>query len=406
MSADKTLSVAQSLYEKKLISYPRTVSRHIPADMVRYIPSLLRMILRMEPFARLADRFDPLRPSNRSVDSAKATDHYALVITGDYPRKLTPDEERVYHLIAGRMLEAFGQRCERDTMLIEAECSGLLLRSRSLEIISAGWRSIYNHPEEREDDGIHDSHVDFTEGETLTVAGHSIGRYNTQPKPLYTEATLLSAMEAAGVCGVGAPDNRAAVIETLLKRGYIERSGKSLVPTEKGLYVYNEVKDMRIADAVLMGSWEESLAAIERGEMDVDTFMQATTDFTRQITKEVLSIPALRLPADALTCPKCGAGSVLIRHRLAKCDNETCGFVLFRKFLNRELTDEQMCGLVKSRKTKLIKGFEGKAGKTFDARLKLDKNFNVALDIPENKPKPKTKSKTKSSKNVSKSKHK
>ena len=395
MSAEQTLTAAQSLYEKKLISYPRTGSRYIPPDIVPQIPSLLRMILRMDKFAHLYDSIDPLRTSRRSVDASKVTDHHALLITGDYSREtLTENEQRVYDLICGRMLEAFGPRCEKDTLLIEATIDGMIFHSRSTETVSAGWREVYNRPEEPgdEDDDIGAAGIEYVEGETLPVMGHSLAGRKTRPKPLYTEATLLSAMESAGKdipdekareamkdCGLGTPATRAAIIETLFRREYMERSGKSLIPTEKGLYIYKAVKDMRIADPQLTGDWERSLAMIERGEMEPDSFLEAIKIYTRQVTKEVLSLKFPQFGGSGIPCPKCGNGRILIRHKVAKCDNEKCGLVVFRRFLNRELTDQHIEQLFSSGMTKLIKGFKGKRDASFDARLTFDKNFNVVF---------------------------
>jgi DNA topoisomerase-3 len=403
MSAEQTLNAAQSLYEKKLISYPRTGSRYIPADVMPGIPSLLRMILRMETFAHLYDRIDPLRTTRRSVDGSKVTDHHALIITGDYVvGELTANEQQVYDIICGRMLEAFGPRCEKDTLSIEATIDDRLFRSRSVKTVSAGWHAVYNRPEEPggEDDDIGATGVEYAEGETLTVMGHSLAKGKTCPKPLYTEATLLAAMETAGKqvtdekareammeSGLGTPATRAATIETLLKREYIERSGKSLIPTERGIALYKAIKDMRIADVALTGSWEKSLADIERGGMKPETFMNAIAIYTRQITAEVLSLDLKQPPAEAIPCPKCGNGRMTIRHKIAKCDNDKCGLVVFRRFLNKELTDQHIKQLLKSGKTRLIQGFEGKAGKTFDACLAFDKNFNLTFKFPNDKPK-------------------
>jgi DNA topoisomerase-3 len=407
MSAEQTLNAAQSLYEKKLISYPRTGSRYIPQDVWPQIPSLLGMILRMDGFSRLSGVIDPLRTSRRSVDDSKVTDHHALIITGNYVREtLTQNEQRVYYLICGRMLEAFGPRCEKDTLLIEATIGDMLFRSRSVEVVSAGWRGVYNRPEERgeEDDDIGAAGFEPVEDETLAVMGHSLVKLKTRPKPLYTEATLLSAMEVAGKsvidekareamkdCGLGTPATRAAIIETLLNREYVERSGKSLIPTGRGLAIYEAIRHLRIADVELTGTWEKALADIERGEagdMTPETFMNAITIYTKQVTEEVLSLD-LKRPSGAsgevIPCPKCAGGRMVIRHRLAKCDDDKCGLAVFRKFLNVELTDHQLEQLLRSGSTKPITGFKGKKDKTFDAALTFDKNFNITFDFPENK---------------------
>ena len=435
MSAEGTLNAAQSLYEKKLISYPRTGSRHITPDILPGIPSLLRMALRMERFAHLADGYDTLKIHRRPVDAAKVTDHHALLFTGDYAGELSTEEKNVYHLIAGRMLEAFAPRCEKESLTVEADVDGLLFRSRTVTVTDAGWRGVWNEPEEPEDAATDEATAtgEFIEGETLPLDGGSLATRKTQPRPLLTEASLLGAMEmpcqrgqserssamssAAGIrrsqlagkdivdqqareamrdCGIGTPATRASIIETLFRREYIERSGKSLVPTERGLYVYQAVKDMRIADAELTGSWEKSLAAIEKGAMSPDTFMESIVIYTRQITREVQSLRIPRQSPELPLCPKCRTGGVAIRHKLAKCDNPECGLVVFRRFLNKELSDDNIRQLLSKRKTRLIEGFEGKRGKPFDARLKFDKNYNLVFDFPDDKKKPAKKATAKS----------
>jgi DNA topoisomerase-3 len=193
------------------------------------------------------------------------------------------------------------------------------------------------------------------------------------------------AREAMRESGLGTPATRAAIIETLLRREYIERSGKSLIPTERGLAVYESVRNLRIADVELTGTWEKSLADIERGDMSPETFMTAIGIYTKQVTEEVLSLDIKRSQAKAIPCPKCGNGRMVVRHRLAKCDNAGCGLVVYRRFLNMELTDEQLEQLLSTGSTEPIRGFKGKSGKTFDAALAFDKNFNLTFRFPSRK---------------------
>lgn len=397
LSAEKTLEIAQSLYEKKLISYPRTSSRYIPEDVFREIPSLLRMVLRMEQFKHLTEEYDIMKIPKKSVNDKKITDHHALIITGDYPRELSGLEKTVYHMIAGRMLEAFGSRCEKESLLLEASFEDLLFRSHSLKILSPGWRNVFNRSEDKEEDEKEsdEGYAEFEEGENVKVGGHSLVQKKTMPKPLYTEATLLTTMETAGKQiadetlreamkeqGLGTPATRAAIISTLFKREYIERAGKSLVPTEKGLFIYDAVKDMRIADVEMTGNWEKTLSNIEHRAASPETFMTAIGIYTRQVTQEVLSLRFPESLSGTITCPKCGTGKVIIRQKLAKCDNEKCGLLVFRKFLNKELTDQHIEQLFSSGSTKLIKGFKGKKGNTFDAKLVFDKEYNLIFEFP------------------------
>ena len=396
-SAEKTLEVAQGLYEKKLISYPRTGSRYIPEDVFREIPSLLHMALRMEQFSHFSDGIDTLKIAKKSVDDKKVTDHHALIITGNYPQELSETESKVYHMIAGRMLEAFAPKCEKESLLMEATFNDLLFRSRSQKILSPGWRNVFSRSEDKDDDekDSDEGCAEFEEGENVTVGGNSLAQKKTMPKPLYTEAALLTAMETAGKSiadealreamkeqGLGTPATRAAIISTLFKREYIERSGKSLIPTERGLFIYDAVKDMRVADVEMTGNWEKTLSDIEHRAIAPDSFMKAIEVYTKQVAKEVISIKFPQLSAGTITCPKCGSGKVIIRHKLAKCDNEKCGLLVFRKFLNKELTDQHMEQLFASGSTKLIKGFKGKKGNTFDAMLIFDANHNITFSFP------------------------
>jgi DNA topoisomerase-3 len=402
--AGKTEETARSLYRKKLISFPGTSCRHIPEEMFREIPSLLRMVLRMDRFKHLEERTDTLRPAGNPVNGRRITGHPAIIITGDYPGELSIAEQKVYHMIAGRMLEAFGPPCEKESLLMEASLDDVIFRSHSQKIRSAGWRGVFNHPEDREEDekNTGEGTAEFKEGEEVKTGGYSLTRKKTMPKPLYTEAVLLAAMEGCGKTvtdeamkegGLGTPATRAAIIETLLKEEYICRYGKSLAPTQKGLFIYDAVKDMRIADARIAGQWEKRLWDIEKNTLSSGTFMKAIEGYTRRVTKEVLSLQFPGLAANAFTCPKCGTGKVVIRHKLSKCDNGKCGFLIFGKFLNRELTKGNVRQLLASGSTKLIKGFKGKKDRTFDARLAFDENYNITFSFPKTKGKGKGKKK-------------
>jgi DNA topoisomerase-3 len=397
LSAETTLEIAQSLYEKKLVSYPRTGSRYIPGDVFREIPALLQKVLCMDKFKHFPGQMDPLKPARKSVDDKKITDHHALIITGNNPSELSFQELKIYHMIAGRMLEAFGPKCEKENLLMEVSCDGLLFRSRSQEILSPGWRNVFNHSGDREEDEIEtdESNAEFVVGENPKISGYSMVQKKTMPQPLYTEATLLAAMEtgknskkeAPGETlenrGLGTPATRAAIISTLFKREYIKMAGKALVPTEKGLTIYNAVRGMRIADAEMTGNWEKMLSGIEEREIPPDTFMNAVKTYTGQVAEEILSFEFPQSPADSITCPKCKNGKITVRSKLAKCSNEQCGLVIFRSFLNKELSDRNIQQLLSSGSTGLIKGFRGKKDTPFDAALVFDNNYNLTFSFPE-----------------------
>lgn len=400
LSAEKTLAVAQSLYEKKLISYPRTGSRYIPDDVMRQVPELLKQIISMKEFREYGGGFDMSALTTRSVNAKKVTDHHALIITGIRPGGLDEKEQAVYRMIAGRMLEAFSPKCEKETLTMRATVDGRDFLSHTTSVIVPGWRGVFNRTEDKEEDeqNTNKGTAVFSESETVPVAGRSLSQKKTTPKPLYTEATLLAAMETAGrhvtdeeareaikELGIGTPATRAAIITTLFKREYVERSGKALVPTEKGLNLYEAVRKMSVADAALTGNWEKTLLQIEQHKLAVETFMRSITAYTRQVTEEVLSIRLPQLPAGGIPCPKCGTGHIRLRPKVAKCSNESCGLLVFRRFLNKELTDQHFGQLFSSGATRLIKGFKGKKGNAFDASLAFDREYNVTLVFPEKK---------------------
>ena len=217
----------------------------------------------------------------------------------------------------------------------------------------------------------------------------------TKPRPLHTESSLLSAMESCGKelqetelrdslkdIGIGTPATRASIIETLFSRDYVRRDKKNLVPTEKGLAVYHTVKGKRIADVEMTGQWETALARIETGEMDAATFRRGIEVYTAQITEELLQVQVSVADGEHIPCPKCQSGRILFYPKVAKCSNVDCGVTIFRNKGGKELTDKQITDLVTKGKTSLIKGFQNKDGKAFDAHVTFDKDFRTVYEFP------------------------
>ena len=400
-SADKTLSIAQSLYEKKVMSYPRTGSRYISEDVFEEMPERIALLERYPRFAGYAAGLDGATLNRRSVNDGKVTDHHALIVTENLPGELSKDERAIYEMVAGRMLEAFSGKCVKDvtTVLLSAGDTDFTVKGAVLK--TAGWRAVFN---ERETGGDEDATTlpPLQEGQALPLSGVDLLEKQTKPKPLHTESSLLAAMENAGKeledaelkasmkdAGIGTPATRAAIIETLFARQYIVREKKNLVPTDKGLAVYRIVKDKKIADVEMTGMWETALAKIEAGGMDADTFRKGIEVYAAQITVELLSVQLSFASGETCPCPKCGSGRILFYPKVAKCSNVDCTLTIFRSKCDKQLTDKQIVELVTKRKTGLIKGFKGKNGKTFDASLVLDGQFNVAFSFPEKKGKPK-----------------
>lgn len=394
-SAEKTLSIAQKLYEAKAITYPRTGSRYIPEDVFGEIPALLRAQKNNPVWAkRLALVGNPL--ARRSVDDSKVTDHHALLPTDVKLKMLSADEQTLYDMIVGRMLEAFAERCVKDVTTVTVVCDGVEYVAKGTIVRQAGWRGIYG--EETEDTVL----PEWTERMTLPVGGCSMTEGKTKSKPLHTEATLLAAMETAGreigndemrqalkACGIGTPATRAAIIETLFSREYIVRQKKSLVPTEKGLALYSVVKNMRIANVELTGDWEAAFAKIERGEIRAETFREAIEIYTKQITSELLASDKLfaHKGSDCL-CPKCRTGRMQFYGKVVRCDNAACGLPVFRIKAGKTLSDAEITELLTQGRTGVIKGFNSKQGKAFSAVVAFDAEFNTVFEFPEMKNEP------------------
>ena len=397
-TAEQTLESAQKLYEKKLITYPRTGSRYIPEDVFAEIPKLLAFIGNLPEWeGKVTPR---VKPTHRSVDDSKVTDHHALLVTGEKPLFLSKEDNIIYQMIAGRMIEAFSEKCVKDTTTITAVCAGVEFVAKGSIIKQAGWRAVYGKENSEENNNQEETTIpNWQKGDTLTLKGTSITEGKTKPKPLHTEATLLSAMETAGKeieddalrqamkdCGIGTPATRAAIIETLFKRGYMERCKKSLVPTEKGLALYSVVKTMRIANVALTGEWEKELARIERGELSADDFRREIEAYTKEITSELLSCDKLFSHKDSgCKCPKCGTGTMQFYGKVVRCDNAECGLPVFRLKANRTLSDDEVKDLLTDGHTKLLKGFKSKQGKSFDAIVAFDVDFNTTFVFPERK---------------------
>ena len=397
-TAEQTLEIAQKLYEKKLITYPRTGSRYIPEDVFVEIPKLLAFIGNLPEWE---GKVTPkVKPTRRSVDDSKVTDHHALLVTDEKPLFLSKEDNIIYQMIAGRMIEAFSKKCIKDTATVTAVCAGVEFVAKGSIIKHAGWRAVYGKENSEENDNQEETPIpNWQEGDTLTLKGTSITEGKTKPKPLHTEATLLSAMETAGKeieddalrqamkdCGIGTPATRAAIIETLFKRGYMERCKKSLVPTEKGLALYSVVKTMRIADVAMTGEWEKELARIERGELSADDFRREIEAYTKEITSELLSCDKLfSHKGSGCKCPKCGTGTMQFYGKVIRCDNAECGLPVFRLKANRTLSDDEVKDLLTDGHTKLLKGFKSKQGKSFDAIVAFDVDFNTTFVFPERK---------------------
>ena len=396
-SADKTLTLAQSLYEKKVLSYPRTGSRYISEDVFEEIPSRITLLQQYPRFAAIASALRDTPLNRRPVDDAKVTDHHALLVTENLPEGLSQDERAIYEMVAARLLEAFSPHCVKEMTEVALSAGGEIFTLKGAVVKSAGWRAVRGEPEEEVEEA---TLPELQTDETLPLLASETVEKQTKPKPLHTESSLLSAMEHCGreigdgqlrtairEAGIGTPATRAAVIETLFARNYIRRDKKNLVPTEKGLAVYDTVKDKKIADVEMTAAWEDTLAKIETGEADAPSFRRDIEVYTAQIVAELLSATLDVAPSgEQCTCPKCKKSRILFFDKVAKCADVDCGFTLFRNKGGKVLTDKQIVGLVTTGRTPLVKGFRNREGRSFDAALVLNPDFTVGYSFPDRKP--------------------
>ena len=375
-TAEHTLSIAQKLYEAKFITYPRTSSRYISDDVFATLPKLFK---NLENHSEYGEKVKLLPCSEdyskNSVNAAKVTDHHALLITENAAIGLFKDEKIVYDMILCRMIEAFSADCIKDITSVSAQVDHEIEFGISGSIIrQTGWRALSL----KEKNSKKDKNADTTdnevkeqvipnwqEGQHITFSGCTITEGKTKPKPLHTESTLLAAMETAGKeivddtmrqamkdSGIGTPATRAAIIETLLKREYMVRQQKKLVPTEKGLALHSVVKNMAIANVEMTGKWEAELAKIERGEASADGFTHSIEGYTREITAELLGCDRLFSHKDSgCQCPKCKHGTMQFFGKVVRCSNKECGMPVFKQVAGKLLTDADITDLLTKGKT-------------------------------------------------------
>jgi len=421
-SARRTLQAAQSLYEdKKAITYPRTSSRWLSGDLVPQLKPTAATLQPIGEYAAAARYVLELQqlPLGRVVADSKVGDHHAIIPTDvehDVSR-FSPDERRIFDLVARRFLSVFHPpaRYARTTIvtLVEEE----RFRTRGKVTLEAGWRGVYGLLSEadqqaarQDEEGENESAElpPLEQGQKVKCASAEVEAKETKPPPRYSEATLLSAMETAGKLiddeelreamkesGLGTPATRAETIETLIRREYIERAGKDLTPTPKGLQVITMLEEHPLTSPELTGDWEKRLTDIEHGDDDRSKFIKDIEDFTRATVEKIAALDKEKLRPERVElgpCPRCGAVTGEIIRENSKAygctswksrEEPGCGFVIWKRVAGRTLTPELARQLLEEGKTKeVISGFRSRAGKPFRARLVLNGEGKVEFDFP------------------------
>lgn len=397
LTADETLKVAQSLYEKKFTTYPRTGSRYVPEDVYRTIPDLLKKVSNLPELGPHAAALAGKKLCRKSVNDAKVTDHHALLPTGVTPSGLTPNEEKIYRLICGRMIEAFGEDFIADVTKVTLWANEVIFKTRGSVPVYMGWKAVFggDTAEDKKDDDEEkaDSKLpEMAEGDLLPINKAEVLQKTDKPLPIYTDSSLLGEMETCGKkiddeemreamkdVGLGTPATRAATIEALIQRQYVVRQAKKLLPTELGLQIWNIVKGRKISDVKTTGEWERDLALVEQGKKKVGIFKNDITGFVGEILED---LKANCVPIDSSitaeptrTCPFCGHQMKNMKFSIF-CDDADggCGFKVPREVCGKKLPAAAINALCKGTSTTVIKGMTSKSGKKFDAALKVNKD--------------------------------
>ena len=404
MSADEALKTIQALYEKKVTTYPRVDTTYLSDDIYPQVPGIMQA---MAPYANLTApvlALSKLPKSKKVFDNSKVTDHHAIIPTNVNPATvvMTQEEKRVYHLVAVRFIAAFYPDCEFNTTTVTAQVGECGFKATGKEILKPGWRDLYNKSEEKNND---EDGKEKTDDEVNGVMPHfekgesgphepSVLKRTTQPPKLYTEGTLLRAMETAGKTvdddelrdvmkenGIGRPSTRAAIIETLFKRRYIRKERKSLVPTLAGIQLIDTIHEPLLKSAALTWLWEKKLREIERGEYSAAQFIAELKQMIGEIVLNVLKdnnsgsiaveqgklgkpkSPSLqggeekpkkpRAPRlksiEEIPCPVCGKGHLVKGHTAYGCSEykNGCHTVLPFAEFPADLTPAKLARLVK-----------------------------------------------------------
>ena len=284
LTAIRVQEITQSLYEKKLISCPRTSSRLLPEDVYGMLPPVMEKLLSGKEFRQYAGMID-LAARKGVTGNQDTAEHHAIVITGIQPGELDREERLVYTLVVGRMLETFMPPCKVEYTTVDAVCAARKFRIRTYRILEKGWLGIFER-EHLVAKGCMPYQVvpDLFQEEILPVAGCSLIHKKSLPVSPYTDEELVNYMDKAGL---GTVSTRTNILRTLLERKYIRYSGKYVVPTPKGLFLYETVRGMKVADASLTSGWETELARIERGELSQGKFLDGVLETVNEVTGEI-----------------------------------------------------------------------------------------------------------------------
>ena len=392
-SAQETLDITQKLYEKKLVTYPRTDSQFITEDMAGTASDMIEIVMFSQSSLYSGLGYKP--DISRVIDNSRVSDHTAVIPTAEIAEvnidSLPDGERKILSLIMNKLLCSTADKHEYETVSATVECGGYSFTLNNKRVIKDGWKAI-----ERRFKGGTDSEkplaLNLTEGQRFNNCNGFVNEKWTSPPKHYTEDTLLQSMETAGnkdydndsdveKKGIGTPATRAATIETLIKRGYVVRDKKNILVTDKGDNLIKIVPDS-VKSARLTAEWETVLQKIAKGEYSADRFMSDITAFTRKLVADNSVICGesanvfVKSQEKIGKCPKCG-GTVIENSKAYSCGKK-CGFVIWKTIAKKAITAEMAIQLLEHGKTDKIAGFKGKNG-DFEAMLVVKSDFTIGF---------------------------
>ncbi len=407
LSAEDTLRIIQSLYEKKLTTYPRVDTTYLSNDIYKKVPGILQKLTPYQNFIEPLLK-NKIRKSKKVFDDKKVTDHHAIIPTGVMPTGLKYEEKQVYDLVARRFIAVFYPDCKVSNTTVMGKVENIDFKATGKQIIDAGWRVLYAKEKDNNDGVILPAFEKGERGEHQP----DLAEKQTQPPKYYSEATLLRAMETAGKQvddeelrelmkenGIGRPSTRANIIETLFKRRYIVKEKKRLVATVTGIQLIETIQNELLKSAELTGQWEKKLREIELGNFEVNQFMAELKNMVVGIVWDVKhrkNIHKIEVVEDdisekkkataktskkaILTCPKCNKGVIIQGKSAWGCSDwkNGCKMRISFEIGGKKLTDKQIESIVLKGKSPKIKGFLVDGVKT-DGNVVLQPDFSIAI---------------------------
>ena len=399
LSARRTLQIAQALYEKhKVLTYPRTDSRYLPEDNLGQVRKVMSSFndQALATYAEKALRNEWIKPTKRVFNNAKVSDHHAIIPTGTSPAHLDDFERKIFDMVARRTIAVFYPAAQFEVTTRITRVEGEPFKTDGRIIVDPGWKAVYGKEAAGEDE---QSIVPISPNERANVLAIEIKENETKPPARFNEATLLSAMEGAGKLvedeelreamserGLGTPATRAQIIEGLIFDGYVERKGKELVVTAKGLSLITLLRNLRtdvLCTPELTGEWEFRLKQMAHGKLDRRHFMEDIRGLTREIVEKVRNFRGETIEGEYAVidakCPNCGSGPIKEDYKTFRCQN--CDWLMWKTMASRQFEPEEVRELLTKERVGPLQGFRSKMGRPFEAAVKLGEDKKPEFDF-------------------------